>query len=149
MTWQPEIDELARRHSLKEEMGGPEGVDRQHSHGKLTIRERIDLLADPGTFDEMGKLQGRTVYNDAGELESFSPVSRVRGLAKVNGRRVHVSGQDFTIRGGTARTDDGGVDIGHGHPDAHQLRLPNQLTRRSRRKCPRIRRPWSYLYPGW
>jgi len=125
MTWQPEIDELARRHSLKEEMGGPEGVDRQHSHGKLTIRERIDLLADPGTFDEMGKLQGRTVYNDAGELESFSPVSRVRGLAKVNGRRVHVSGQDFTIRGGTARTDDGGVDIGHGHPDAHQLRLPN------------------------
>ena len=54
MTWQPEIDELARRHSLKEEMGGPEGVDRQHSHGKLTIRERIDLLADPGTFDEMG-----------------------------------------------------------------------------------------------
>lgn len=124
MTWQPEVDELGRRHELKEAMGGPEGIERQRRQGKLTIRERIELLADPGSFDEMGKLQGRATYDEAGELEDFTPVSRVRGLAKVNGRRVHVSGQDFTIRGGSARTDDGGVDIGHGHPNATELLLP-------------------------
>ena len=116
MSWQQEIDELARRHALKEAMGGPVGIERQHRQGKLTVRERIELLTDPGSFDEMGKLQGRATYDEHGELKAFIPVSSVRGLAKVNGRRVYVSGQDFTVRGGSARTDDGGVDIGHGHP---------------------------------
>ena len=124
MSWQQEIEELARRHALKEAMGGPSGIERQHSQGKLTVRERIELLADPGSFDEMGKLQGSATYDERGELASFTPVSRVRGLAKVNGRRVYVTGQDFTIRGGSARTDDGGVDIGHGHPSPMELRLP-------------------------
>ena len=124
MSWQQEIDELGRRHALKEAMGGPSGIERQHRQGKLTVRERIELLADPGSFDEMGKLQGSASYNEQGELTSFTPVSSVRGLAKVNGRRVYVTGQDFTIRGGSARTDDGGVDIGHGHPSPMELRLP-------------------------
>ncbi len=73
-------------------MGGPDAIDRQHRQGKLTIRERLELLVDSGSFDEMGKLQGRATYNDAGELTGFTPVSRVRGLAKINGRRVYVSG---------------------------------------------------------
>ena len=125
MSWQQEIDELARRHALKEAMGGPVGIERQHRQGKLTVRERIELLTDPGSFDEMGKLQGRATYDEHGELKAFIPVSSVRGLAKVNGRRVYVSGQDFTVRGGSARTDDGGVDIGHGHPRPTELRLPS------------------------
>ena len=124
MSWQQELDELARRHALKEAMGGPAGIARQHRQGKLTVRERIELLVDAGSFDEMGKLQGHATYDDAGQLAGFTPVSRVRGLAKVNGRRVYVSGQDFTIRGGSARADDGGVDIGHGHPTPAELRLP-------------------------
>ncbi|MDA1061871.1 MAG: propionyl-CoA carboxylase [Chloroflexi bacterium] len=124
MTWEPEVEELQRRHALAEEMGGPEGIERQHRQGKLTIRERIALLVDPGSFDQMGTLQGRASYDADGRLTEFRPVSRVKGLAKVDGRRVIVSGQDFTIRGGSARTDDGGVDIGHGHPDATQLLLP-------------------------
>ncbi len=125
MSWQQEIDELERRHALKEAMGGPEGIERQHRQGKLTVRERLDLLVDPGTFDEMGKLQGRATYDDQGALSGFTPVSSVRGLGKVNGRRVYVRGQDFTVRGGSARTDDGGVDIGHGHPDPTELMLPS------------------------
>ena len=124
MSWQQEIDELARRHALKEQMGGDYGITRQHSQGKLTVRERIALLADPGSFDELGKLQGRGTYDERGELVSFTPVSSVRGLARVNGRRVYVRGQDFTVRGGSARTDDGGVDIGHGHPGPAELQLP-------------------------
>ena len=124
MSWQQEIDELARRHALKEAMGGPRGIERQHQQGKLTVRERLELLVDPGSFDELGKLQGRAAYNEQGGLTAFTPVSSVRGLAKVNGRRVYIRGQDFTIRGGSARTDDGGVDIGHGHPGPSELRLP-------------------------
>ena len=133
MSWQQEIDELARRHALKEAMGGPSGIERQHSQGKLTVRERIDLLADPGSFDEMGKLQGKATYDDNGELATFTPVSSVRGLAKVNGRRVYVRGQDFTIRGGSARTDDGGVDIGHGHPTATEIAASDGQPDRRRR----------------
>ena len=52
---------------------------------RLTVRERIELLTDPGSFDEMGKLQGRATYDEHGELKAFIPVSSVRGLAKVNG----------------------------------------------------------------
>ena len=128
MVWQPEVDELERRHAMAEEMGGPEGVERQHSRGKLTIRERLKLLVDPGSFRQMGKLQGAGEYDDEGNLVGFTPLGSVKGVAKVNGRRVYVSGQDFTIRGGSAggkaRSDDGGVDIGHGHPGATELLLP-------------------------
>ncbi len=49
MTWQPEIDELKKRHELAEKMGGETGVNYQHSQGKLTIRERIDLLVGSGS----------------------------------------------------------------------------------------------------
>ena len=124
MTWQPEIEELQRRHALAEGMGGPEGIARQRKRGKLTIRERLELLVDPASFREMGKLQGSAEYDGHGNLTSFTPSPSVRGVAKVNGRRVYVTGSDFTIRGGSGRTDDGAVDIGHGHPNATEMLLP-------------------------
>lgn len=124
MTWQPEIEELNRRHARAEAMGGPEGIARQRSRGKLTVRERLDLLADPGSFREMGKLQGQGTYNEDGELEAFTPGAKISGVAKVNGRRVYVTASDFTIRGASGRTDDGGVDIGHGHPNAEEMLIP-------------------------
>ena len=82
MIWQQKVEELARRHALKETMGGPSGVERQHRQGKLTVRERIDLLTDPGSFDEMGKLQGKATYDEHGALASFTPTSGVRGSRK-------------------------------------------------------------------
>jgi acetyl-CoA carboxylase carboxyltransferase component len=54
--WQSELDELRRRQNLAKEMGGTDKVDRQHREGKLTIRERIGRLVDPGTFSEIGTL---------------------------------------------------------------------------------------------
>lgn len=124
MVWQPEVDELQRRHKMAEGMGGAEGIERQRKRGKLTVRERLALLADPGSFREMGKLQGQGTYDAEGNLTDFTPIAQVSGLAKVNGRRVFVRGSDFTIRGGSGNRDDGGVDIGHGHPDATELLLP-------------------------
>ncbi|MDP9102748.1 MAG: methylmalonyl-CoA carboxyltransferase, partial [Pseudomonadota bacterium] len=59
MSWEAEIEELRRREALAEGMGGEERVARQHSFGKLTVRERIDALIDPGSLHETGKIAGR------------------------------------------------------------------------------------------
>ena len=66
MSWKAEIEELARRRELAAAMGGPEGVGRQHQRGKLTVRERIDRLADPDTFREFGGLRGQGTYDASG-----------------------------------------------------------------------------------
>lgn len=58
MTWQPEVDEFNRRAAMSHKMGGPESVAFHKGRGKLTVRERIDTLADPGTFRETGVLTG-------------------------------------------------------------------------------------------
>jgi propionyl-CoA carboxylase beta chain len=58
MVWEPELDELRYREALAEQMGGKEGVEKQHARGKLTVRERIPKLADAGSFQEIGKLAG-------------------------------------------------------------------------------------------
>ena len=103
MVWQPEIDELKNRQHLAEQMGGEEGVARQHSQGKLTVRERIAALVDPGSFKEIGSLAGGAKY-DGDKLVTFTPAPSVAGLCTLNGRRVVVEGGDFTIRGGAGDT---------------------------------------------
>jgi acetyl-CoA carboxylase carboxyltransferase component len=102
VTWQPEIDELRRREAFADELGGPDKVERQHAFGKLTVRERIDRVVDPGTLHEIGKTAGVAEYGPDGELLHLSPSNFVFGLARVGGRPVVVSGDDFTVRGGSA-----------------------------------------------
>ena len=58
MTWQDEIDELKRRQEIARQMGGAEPIAKQHSKGRLTVRERISLLLDPDSFQEIGTLAG-------------------------------------------------------------------------------------------
>jgi acetyl-CoA carboxylase carboxyltransferase component len=100
MSWLPEAEEIARRRALALNMGGAERVERQHSLGRLTIRERIAGLTDPGSFQEFGQLAGVAQYEN-GELTSFMPQPYVAGLARVNGRDIVVAGEDFTVRGGS------------------------------------------------
>ena len=102
MSWEPEVAELRRRRELSLLMGGQERVDRQHAGGKLTIRERVDELVDPGSFHEIGQLAGYAEYEND-EISSFMPYPSVAGLARVDGRRVAVWGNDFTVRGGSGR----------------------------------------------
>ena len=102
MTWQPEVDELRERTRLAGLMGGEERVARQKRAGKLTIRERVDAMADEGTFHEVGGLAGVARYDDEGRLTSFTPSNLVIGVAEVDGRPVVISGDDFTVRGGSA-----------------------------------------------
>src|SRR2546423_4502835 len=102
MDWQKELDELRHREELAEQLGGPERVKRQHDGGRLTIRERIAKLADPGTFHDIGKIAGRAEYDAKNDLAKLTPANFVFGRAEVDGRRVVIGGDDFTVRGGSA-----------------------------------------------
>lgn len=100
MVWQKEIEELKRRQERAMQMGGPEGIARQRERGKLTVRERIDLLLDKGSFEEIGMIAGRPEYDETGKLINFDTDVNIVGFGKVNGNLVIVWGQDFTVHGG-------------------------------------------------
>src|SRR5947199_4920785 len=102
LTWAPEVAELRRREAMAHRMGGPDKVKRQHDGGKLTVRERIDALLDPGSFHEIGALAGRAQYGEDGAIQSFQPANFVFGRGRIEGRAVVVGGDDFTVRGGAA-----------------------------------------------
>ncbi len=102
MSWKREVDELRRREELARRMGGEEKVRRQHEGGKLTVRERIDRLLDPGSFHEIGATAGKARYGDSGELIDLSPANFVFGRGRIDARPVVVGGDDFTVRGGAA-----------------------------------------------
>ena len=108
MSWKPEIEELERRRELTRRMGGPQGIARQHERGKLTVRERIDALADAGSFREFMGLVGRARYED-GKLAEFTPKPSVEGTCTLDGRKVIVTGGDFTVRGGSSGGHGGGL----------------------------------------
>ncbi len=98
-----------QRLALARQMGGPEGIRRQREQGKLTVRERIDLLADPGSFREFSGLVGSATYQ-GGVLAGFMPKAGVTGFCTLDGRKVVVSGSDFTVRGGSG--GGGGGELG-------------------------------------
>src|SRR3954471_18984101 len=102
MSWEVDIEELRRREALARQMGGPDKVKRQHDAGRLTVRERIDALLDPGSFHEIGALAGRADYDQNGALKSIQPANFVLGRGRIDNRPVVVGGDDFTVRGGAA-----------------------------------------------
>src|SRR3984885_13188232 len=123
MTWQPELDELRRRQELAERMGGPEKIKRQHDAGRLTVRERIALLLDEGSFREVGALAGSASYDETGGLSGFVPANFVAGTGRLDGRKGGVGGDDFTVRGGAADASIIGKQI-FAEQLANELRLP-------------------------
>jgi len=122
MSWKPEVDELHRREELARHMGGSERIERQHAAGRLTVRERMAALADPDSFHETGALTGVPVY-EGDRLVDIRPSNFVAGTARLDGRRVVLGGDDFTVRGGAA---DGtvGYKAGYAERMALELRLP-------------------------
>src|SRR5579871_246618 len=96
MSWQAEVEELKRRQAFAAQMGGPEGIARQHAHGELAVRERIAALVDPGSFREFMGLAGSASYDERGALMHFTPKGAVDGSATLDGpralrRKVHES----------------------------------------------------------
>ncbi|MCJ7747181.1 MAG: methylmalonyl-CoA carboxyltransferase, partial [Desulfobacterales bacterium] len=80
--------------------GGQEKIDKQHKDGKLTARERIDLLFDPGTFVEVDRFVTHRCTDFGMENKKFWGDGVVTGYGKIEGRLVYVFSQDFTVFGG-------------------------------------------------
>ena len=124
MSWENEIKELRSREKLAKQMGGEEKVARQHEFNKLTIRERIDAVSDPGSFHEIGSLAGVAEYGEDGKLNGFTPSNFVLGTAEIDGRPIILSGDDFTVRGGSADASIG-TKRSRAEGLALELRLPH------------------------
>ena len=95
------IKELEKQRKQAREGGGKKRIDAQHARGKLTARERIDILLDEGTFEEYDMyVEHRT--NDFGMAkQKFSGDGVVTGSGKINDKLVFVFSQDFTVFGGS------------------------------------------------
>ncbi len=81
--------------------GGEKRIAKQHEKGKLTARERIELLLDEGTFEEIGKLVVHRSSDFGLDKEKYLGDGVVTGYGKVNGRLIYVFSQDFTVFGGS------------------------------------------------
>ncbi|MCP5179327.1 MAG: propionyl-CoA carboxylase [Pseudomonadales bacterium] len=101
MTWAPESEEIRRRRELARQQGGEAGLARQHAAGRLSIRERIDGLLDAGSFQEQGLATAVPDVDDDGHVREYVPANYVLGFGRINGRRVAVGGEDFTLKGGS------------------------------------------------
>ncbi|KAI0336720.1 propionyl-CoA carboxylase [Cubamyces sp. BRFM 1775] len=100
------------------------GYARQKQNGKLWVRERLAALLDDASFVEIGSLTGKpTIDEKTGELKDFLPANMVIGWGKVSGRRVFVTADDFSVRGGHA---DGGIQgkAAYGEALVTQHRVP-------------------------
>ncbi len=93
-----QLADLAERRQKIEAMGGPERIASQRKKNKLTARERIALLIDPGTFHELWTFGTSRGACAPGEAPADAVIT---GFGLVNGRTVYVYSQDFTTQGGT------------------------------------------------
>jgi propionyl-CoA carboxylase beta chain len=98
---QDHLEELRRRSAEAEAGGGPERREREHKAGKLTARERIHLLLDEGTFEELDKFVRHHCVDFAMQEQRPAGDGFVTGFGRIDGRLVYVFAQDFTVFGGS------------------------------------------------
>jgi propionyl-CoA carboxylase beta chain len=98
---QKKFDELERKHEEALLGGGEKRTEQQHAKGKLTARERVLLLMDEGSFEEMGKFVMHRSKDFGLDKEYYLGDGVVTGYGKVNGRLTYVFSQDFTVFGGS------------------------------------------------
>jgi len=95
------LEELRRRSAEAEAGGGPERREREHKAGKLTVRERVHLLLDEGTFEELDKFVRHHCVDFGMEEQRPAGDGFVTGFGRIDGRLVYVFAQDFTVFGGS------------------------------------------------
>jgi propionyl-CoA carboxylase beta chain len=95
------LEELRRRHRAAEQGGGEARKERQHKEGKLAARERIELLVDEGSFEEIDKLVTHRCRDFGMEEQVVPGDGFVTGWGRIDGRLVYVFAQDFTVFGGS------------------------------------------------
>ncbi len=94
------VADLQRRRAKAREMGGAEAIAKQHAAGKLTARERVDLLVDAGTFEEIGIQATAQPHPDLAGKETPAD-GVITGFGKIDGRMVAIAAYDFTVIAGT------------------------------------------------
>src|SRR6202140_5234904 len=95
------IEELRRRHEAADQGGGPDRRARQHKEGKLSARERIELLVDENSFEELDKLVTHRCRDFGMDDQIIPGDGFVTGYGRIPGRPVYVFAQDFTVFGGS------------------------------------------------
>ena len=95
------LDELVRLKELQVTGGGQERVDAQHAKGKLTARERIELLMDFNSFEEIDSFVLHNCTHFKMQEERYPGDAVITGYGTVNGRKTFVFAQDFTVFGGS------------------------------------------------
>ncbi len=104
MNWTEKIAEIEQKRKVIEAGGGAEAIERQHRLGKLTARERIEKLLDPGSFLELEPWYEPTMTGFDIDKKDIPGDAVVCGSGTINGRPVYVSAQDFTTMEGTMAT---------------------------------------------
>ena len=97
-------NELRKLISLEEQTklgGGKKNIERHHKKGKLTARERLDLLLDPGTFNELDMFVTHRSSDFGLDEQKIPGDGVVTGYGQIDGRLVYVFSQDFTVFGGS------------------------------------------------
>ncbi|MFN8647452.1 MAG: acyl-CoA carboxylase subunit beta [Gemmatimonadales bacterium] len=95
------LDQLHHRQAQSEQGGGPERLAQQHKKGKLSARERLDLLLDPGSFVELDRFVTHRCTDFGLAAQQIPGDGVVTGYGRVDGRLVYVFSQDFTVFGGS------------------------------------------------
>ncbi len=98
---QSQIETLERKNAEALLGGGQDRIDAQHKKGKLTARERVDLLMDEGSFEEIGKFVMHRSKDFGLDKQYYLGDGVVTGYGTINGRLVYVFSQDFTVLGGS------------------------------------------------
>ena len=101
MDLKAKFDQFELLNQQAESGGGAERVEKQHSSGKKTARERIEILLDPGTFNEIDKMVTHRATDFGIDKQKIPGDGLVSGYGKIEGRLVYVFAQDFTVFGGT------------------------------------------------
>ncbi|MDD5089381.1 MAG: carboxyl transferase domain-containing protein [Candidatus Wallbacteria bacterium] len=95
------IEKLAKKNAEADVAGGKDKIDKQHTQGKLTARERIEKLLDPGSFEELDRFVVHRCYEFGMEKKKYPGDAVVTGFGEIEGRTVYVFAQDFTVIGGS------------------------------------------------
>src|SRR5687768_9390849 len=101
MSIQERLEDLRRRKEQAAQGGGQRRIQAQHDKGKLTARERVNLLADPGSFEEFDSLVLHRATDFGIDQQRYPGDSVVTGFARIEGRPVAIFAQDFTVVGGS------------------------------------------------
>jgi len=101
MTMRDKLEELQQKRAASEQGGGAERIAAQHKKGKMTARERLDVLLDPGSFVELDRFVTHRATDFGLADQKYLGDGVVTGYGRIDGRIVYVFSQDFTVFGGS------------------------------------------------